>query len=49
MQITTGWHEKGKKEGKKEVAKNLLLLNMDIDNIAKATGLTRAEIEKLQE
>ena len=38
----------GKKEGKKEVAKNLLLLNMDIDNIAKATGLTKEELEKLQ-
>ena len=49
MQITTSWHEKGKIEGKIEVAKNLLLLNVDIDNIAKATGLTRTELEKLQE
>lgn len=38
----------GKIEGKIEVAKNLLLLSMDIDTIAKATGLTKTGLEKLQ-
>ena len=39
---------KGKKEGKKEVAQKLLLMNMDLESIAKATGLTKEELFKLQ-
>jgi hypothetical protein len=38
----------GKAEGKAEVAKNLFTLGMTLDQIIKATGLTRAEIERLQ-
>lgn len=38
----------GKIEGKLEVAKNLLLLNIDINTIIKATGLTPEEINTLR-
>ncbi len=37
---------KGKKEEKIEIAQNLLKLNIDIENIKKATGLTRRRIRK---
>ncbi|MCG0278205.1 MAG: Rpn family recombination-promoting nuclease/putative transposase, partial [Thermanaeromonas sp.] len=48
--------EKGKLEGelegerkaKLQVAENLLLLNVDVDTIVKATGLSLEEIEKLK-
>ena len=40
--------EKGAKEKQKEIAKNMLGLKIDIPVIAKATGLTIEEIEKLQ-
>ncbi|WP_231967972.1 hypothetical protein [Thermanaeromonas toyohensis] len=48
--------EKGKLEGelegerkaKLQVAKNLLLLNVDVDTIAKATGFSLEEIEDLR-
>jgi predicted transposase/invertase (TIGR01784 family) len=39
--------EKGKKEGKIETAKELLKLGIEIEKIAKATGLKKEEIEKL--
>jgi len=39
---------KGLEKGKLEVAKNLLLLNVDPDTIAKATGLSLDEIETLK-
>jgi predicted transposase/invertase (TIGR01784 family) len=37
----------GKTEGKKEIAKNMLDLNLAIEIIAQTTGLTLSEIEKL--
>ena len=37
----------GKKEGKKETARNLLKDNMSINAVAKYTGLSRKEIERL--
>ena len=40
--------EIGKKEGIKQIAKNLLLMGMDIEQIIKATGLSKEEIEGLQ-
>ncbi|MGB9662576.1 MAG: hypothetical protein ACPL5F_11290 [Moorellaceae bacterium] len=40
--------EKGKLEGKLEVARNLLLLHVDVDTISKATGLNLEEIESLR-
>ena len=40
--------EKGKLEGQKQTAINLLNMNMDISFIEKATGLSKAEILKLQ-
>jgi predicted transposase/invertase (TIGR01784 family) len=39
--------EKGKKQGKIETAKELLTMGIEIENIAKATGLKKEEIEKL--
>jgi hypothetical protein len=39
--------EKGKEEKAKETAKNLLEMGIDIDKIAKATGLKKEEVEKL--
>lgn len=47
MEITTSWHERGRSEGKAETAKNLLMIGMDKKLIAKVTGLTEEEIEKL--
>ena len=48
---------KGKKEGKKEgekeakrkIAKNMLDLKIDIETISQATGLTKEEIQELNE
>ncbi|RDD34741.1 Transposase [Wolbachia endosymbiont of Cylisticus convexus] len=42
-------HEKGKIEGKIEVAKNLLKAGSSVDLIAESTGLSKAEIEQLKE
>ncbi len=39
---------KGKLEEKKNLLKNLLKMNMDIETISKATGLTKDELEKLK-
>jgi predicted transposase/invertase (TIGR01784 family) len=39
--------EKGKKQGKMETAKKLLKMGIEIEKIAKATGLKKEEIEKL--
>jgi predicted transposase/invertase (TIGR01784 family) len=39
--------QEGKQEKAKETAKNLLEMGIDIDKIAKATGLNKKEIEKL--
>ena len=39
--------EKGRAEGRAEVARNLMQLGMAVADIAKATGLTIAEIEAL--
>lgn len=38
----------GKLEEKKNLLKNLLKMNMDIETISKATGLTKDELEKLK-
>ena len=37
-----------REEGKKEIAKELLKLGINIEDIAKATKLTKEEIEKLK-
>lgn len=37
----------GRAEGRVEIARNLLNMGMSIDDIAKATGLQRQEIERL--
>ena len=39
--------EQGKLEGKVEIARNMLLLKINIDVIQKATGLSCEEISKL--
>ncbi|NMA04637.1 MAG: hypothetical protein GX925_08015 [Clostridiales bacterium] len=39
--------EKGREEGKLEVAKNALKEGAEIDLIAKLTGLSKKEIEKI--
>lgn len=41
--------EKGIEQGKKEVAKSLLLSNIEIEVISKSTGLTKDEIIKIKE
>jgi predicted transposase/invertase (TIGR01784 family) len=38
----------GREEGKIEVAKNLLSMNMTVDQVVSATGLSREEVEGLQ-
>lgn len=40
--------EKGILKGRKEVARNLLLLNSDIETIIKATGLTKEQVEEIK-
>ncbi len=37
----------GKEEGKLEIARNLLKMNMSLEQIVNATGLTRQEVERL--
>ena len=39
--------EKGKAEGKLEIARNLKQMNLSVQDIIKATGLTTEEIEAL--
>ena len=39
--------EEGKLEGHKDIAKQMIINNIDIDTIVKCTGLTKEEIEKL--
>ena len=46
--IEDAGYDKGLKDGIKKIAKNLLKLNMSIEQIEKATGLTKEEIEKLK-
>ena len=41
--------EKGKRENQIEVAKKLLENKIDIDIIIKTTGLTKEEIENIEE
>ena len=41
--------EKGKEESKIEIAKKLLNMNMTVEDIVEATGLTLEEVEKLKE
>lgn len=38
----------GIQEGKKEVAKNMLKENYDIETVSRITGLSKEEIEKLK-
>ena len=38
----------GREEGKIEIAKNLIKLGLNVDDIVKATGLSKKEIEKLR-
>ena len=45
-QFNAGWQE-GKLEAKCETAKNLLQFGLSIENIAQATGLSKAEVEAL--
>jgi predicted transposase/invertase (TIGR01784 family) len=45
--IAQQFKEEGMEEKAKETAKNLLEMGIDIDKIAKATGLKKEEVEKL--
>ena len=40
-------NQSGLAEGKNEIAKNLIKLGLNIDDIVKATGLSKEEIEKI--
>ncbi|MDG7056796.1 MAG: transposase, partial [Wolbachia endosymbiont of Penenirmus auritus] len=42
-------HQKGRAEGKIEVAKNLLRAGISVDIIAQTNGLPKAEIARLKE
>ena len=41
-------YEEGREEEKKEIAKNLMAIGMDIDSISGATGLSGSEIQNLK-
>lgn len=43
-----GRYEQGIKEGKIEIAKNLLRINLPLEQISAATGLSVDEIKKLK-
>ena len=46
----TEWQKEklnGRTEEKTEIAKNLIKLGLNVDDIVKATGLSKEEIEKL--
>jgi predicted transposase/invertase (TIGR01784 family) len=61
MQVTTSWERKGKVEGKVEgkiegkieerqaIALNMLKDNLPLEQISRWTGLSIAEVQKLQE
>jgi len=57
MQYVTTWERMAKKEGEKrgeekarlETARELVKYGVDIDIIAKSTGINREELEKLVE
>lgn len=40
--------EEGEKKGKREIAKNLLKMDLSIEKIVEATGLTKEEIENTE-
>ena len=40
-------NQNGRIEEKTEIAKNLIKLGLNVDNIVKATGLSKEEIEKM--
>jgi len=40
--------QRGKEQSRISIAKNMLKLNIPIDTISQATGLTASEIEKLK-
>ena len=42
-------NQSGLAEGKIEIAKNLIKLGINVDDIIKATGLSKEEIEKMSE
>lgn len=44
-----GAREEGKREGKKEVAYNLLSLGLDISTVLKGTGLSEEDVGKIKE
>jgi predicted transposase/invertase (TIGR01784 family) len=53
MQVTTSWERKGIEQGKLEnqrsIALNMLKDNLPLEQISRWTGLSIAEIQKLQE
>lgn len=48
LAINEGRYEQGIKEGKIEIAKNLLRINLPLEQISAATGLSVDEIKKLK-
>lgn len=48
LNVMRGAEDKGRKEGRKEVARNLLALGIPVVTIMQATGLSEQEIEKLR-
>ena len=48
MSIAEQLRVEGKKEGVREVAREMLLLNMDQDQIIKVTNLSKEEIEEIK-
>ena len=43
-----GAKQKGLQKGRQEIARNLLIMGLPIENIKKATGLSEEDIKKLQ-
>jgi predicted transposase YdaD len=49
MQVTTSWERKGKIEERQAIALNMLKDNLPLEQISRWTGLSIAEVQKLQE
>jgi len=48
MSIAEQLRVEGKKEGVREVAREMLLLNMDEDQIVKVTNLSKKKVEEIK-
>jgi hypothetical protein len=49
LELTTSWHEKGREEGREEIALRLLAMGLTVEQIQQATELSKERIYSLKE